>query len=189
MTCDLTDFEKDNEDIKVGDLDDTDNIPESRLDEEGEVTVKNDNNDMMDDDDTNTTNVQANVEHPNTDEIEQSLRIQIIEKIPEIHILNNFSCTEPLDFDQIVKKTADDSQSKIVYPDPTQEILNHDVEDIKFAGYNTIDIDLISNDRKQDNSQESYEKWLSQHKAIVKSSGKHFVGYIPIDKSMLKDLK
>ncbi|MCK5345111.1 MAG: hypothetical protein KAR20_16995, partial [Candidatus Heimdallarchaeota archaeon] len=47
-----------------------------------------------------------------------------------------------------------------------------DVEEIKFAGYNTIDIELISSDRKQDNSQESYEKWLSQHKAIVKSSGK-----------------
>ncbi len=172
MIHNLNDYENDNEDMENGGFCDSESSSDPKGNTDNEANLTKDNNNMFNDDNTDTTETSSDYMDNNIGEIETPLREQIVKTIPEILIFNNFSNAEPLDFDKIVKKTEDDTQNKIVFPDPTQEILNHDVDEIKFAGYNTIDIELVSDDRKHDNYQESYDKWLSQHKAIVKSSGK-----------------
>ncbi|MCD4656433.1 MAG: hypothetical protein K8S87_02700 [Planctomycetes bacterium] len=146
----------------------------------------NSNNNPTNDNNIDKTEVDNNNFQFNTNESEHDLREMIVNEIPEFLMFKNKNNANQLDFEEIVKKTADASQSKVVFPDPTKELLNPDVDEIKFAGYNTVEIALPSVEEKQDIEQESYEQWILQHKAIVKSSlKKNMTSKAP----SLKDLK
>ena len=76
-----------------------------------------------------------------------------------------------LDIDELSKSIKPEVRPAST-PDPTTKILNPEINNIKFVGYHSTPADIVKAEQPVESEKETYEQWLSQHKAIIMSSRK-----------------
>ena len=92
--------------------------------------------------------------------------------LSELQFVAKKPAANKLDYENLLKDTSNSSDPSVVIPDPTKEIMNASVNDIEFVGYNSFDMNLLIDMSQNTRQDESYEEWVSQHKAIIRSSRK-----------------